>query len=126
MEVREAFFVGRLGVQRRAGLAVDDQRDFGRDALVTINGQQATANGTEARVVTGGFDVFVDIDGASAWTSPAGTALTARFLEPIPVTVLIVLGTPARRAAWPRYERSASWTPYNTRPLIPSGLKGSA
>ena len=43
--------------------AVDDQRDFGRDAIVTVNGQQATANGTEARVVTGGFDVFVSIDG---------------------------------------------------------------
>ena len=46
-----------------AASALDDHRDLGRDALVTINGQQATANGTEARVVTGGFDVFVSIDG---------------------------------------------------------------
>jgi flagellin len=43
--------------------AQDDYRDFGRDALVTINGQQATANGMEARVVSGGFDVAVTIDG---------------------------------------------------------------
>ncbi len=46
--------------------ALDDQRDFGRDALVTINGQQATANGLRARVATGGFDVQVLIDGASS------------------------------------------------------------
>jgi flagellin len=46
--------------------ALNDQRDFGRDAIVTINGQQATAAGTEARVVTGGFDVSVSIDGSSA------------------------------------------------------------
>ncbi len=49
-----------------AATALDDQRDFGRDALVTINGQQATANGLRARVATGGFDVQVLIDGASA------------------------------------------------------------
>jgi flagellin len=60
--------------------ALDDQRDFGRDALVTINGQQATANGTEARVVTGGFDVFVDIDGASALNTNSGSGTnTADF-----------------------------------------------
>jgi flagellin len=44
---------------------LDDHRDFGRDAVVTINGQQATANGLRARVATGGFDVQVLIDGAS-------------------------------------------------------------
>ena len=43
--------------------AVGDYKDLGRDAIVTINGQQATANGVEARVVTGGFDIFVAIDG---------------------------------------------------------------
>jgi flagellin len=46
-----------------AATASADLKDFGRDAIVTINGQEATANGVEARVVTGGFDVFVDIDG---------------------------------------------------------------
>ena len=53
--------------------ALDDQRDFGRDALVTINGQQATANGTEARVVTGGFDVYIDVDGSSVLNTNAGS-----------------------------------------------------
>jgi flagellin len=48
-----------------AATALDDQRDFGRDAIVTINGQQATANGLRARVATGGFDVQVLIDGES-------------------------------------------------------------
>jgi flagellin len=56
-----------------ATTALDDRRDFGRDAIVTINGQQATANGTEARVVTGGFDVFVDIDGTSALNTGSGS-----------------------------------------------------
>jgi flagellin len=60
--------------------ALDDHRDFGRDALVTINGQQATANGTEARVVTGGFDVFVDIDGLSVLnTNPGSGTNTTGF-----------------------------------------------
>jgi flagellin len=40
---------------------------------VTINGQQATANGLEARVVTGGFDVFVDIDGLSNLNTNTGS-----------------------------------------------------
>jgi flagellin len=56
-----------------ATTALDDQRDYGRDAIVTINGQQATANGTEARVATGGFDVSVDIDGTSALNTGSGS-----------------------------------------------------
>ena len=27
-----------------------------------------------------------DVDGAAEWTSPSGTTMTAKFLEPIPVT----------------------------------------
>ncbi|MHC4220508.1 MAG: flagellin N-terminal helical domain-containing protein, partial [Planctomycetota bacterium] len=53
--------------------ALDDLRDIGRDAIVTINGQQATANGTEARVVTGGFDVSIDFDGASVLNTDSGS-----------------------------------------------------
>jgi len=56
-----------------SGGALDNHKDAGRDAVVTINGQQATANGLEARVVTGGFDVFVDIDGASALNTNTGS-----------------------------------------------------
>jgi len=53
--------------------ALDTYKDTGRDAVVSINGQQATANGLEARVVTGGFDVFVDIDGASGLNTNTGS-----------------------------------------------------
>jgi len=53
--------------------AVNTFKDTGRDAVVSINGQQATANGLEARVVTGGFDVFVDIDGSSALNTNTGS-----------------------------------------------------
>ncbi len=53
--------------------ALDNHKDSGRDAVVTINGQQATANGLEARVVTGGFDVFVDIDGSSTLNTSSGS-----------------------------------------------------
>jgi flagellin len=53
--------------------ALDSHKDSGRDAIVTINGQQATANGLEARVVTGGFDVFVDIDGLSNLNTNTGS-----------------------------------------------------
>ena len=53
--------------------AQDNHKDSGRDAVVTINGQQATANGLEARVVTGGFDVFVQIDGTSVLNTNAGS-----------------------------------------------------
>ena len=53
--------------------ALDNHKDAGRDAVITINGQQATANGLEARVVTGGFDVFVDIDGTSNLNTNTGS-----------------------------------------------------
>ncbi len=56
-----------------AGGALDSHKDSGRDAVVIINGQQATANGLEARVVTGGFDVFVDIDGSSTLNTSSGS-----------------------------------------------------
>lgn len=43
--------------------SASDLKDFGVDAVVTINGQKATANGVEARVSTSSFDVTVAIDG---------------------------------------------------------------
>ena len=50
-----------------------DARDLGRAAgEIAV----AMANGT----------AMGDIEGAAAWTSPAGTEMTARFLEPVPVT----------------------------------------
>ncbi|MEM1267650.1 MAG: D-xylose ABC transporter substrate-binding protein [Pseudomonadota bacterium] len=50
-----------------------DARDLGRAA------------GEIAVAMAGGADMS-GIDGAIEWTSPGGTALTARFLEPVPVT----------------------------------------
>ncbi|CUH82280.1 D-xylose ABC transporter substrate-binding protein [Tropicibacter naphthalenivorans] len=44
-----------------------------------------TAAGEIAVALAGGADMSA-IAGAQEWTSPAGTTLTARFLEPIPVT----------------------------------------
>ena len=32
-------------------------------------------------------EAMADVDGAQEWTSPAGTALSAKFLAPVPVTI---------------------------------------
>lgn len=44
-----------------------------------------SAAGEIAVALAGGTDM-ADIEGAQEWTSPAGTTMTARFLEPVPVT----------------------------------------
>ncbi|MEJ8476750.1 D-xylose ABC transporter substrate-binding protein [Roseibium algae] len=43
------------------------------------------AAGTIAAALANGAEM-TDIEGAGAWTSPAGTELTARFLAPMPIT----------------------------------------
>ncbi|UCD75828.1 MAG: flagellin [Phycisphaerales bacterium] len=43
-----------------------DLKDLGVDAVVLINGNQATASGLKARIATSGFDVSVTLDGTSA------------------------------------------------------------
>jgi D-xylose transport system substrate-binding protein len=50
-----------------------DARDLGREAAEIA---VAMAEGT----------AMSDIEGADSWTSPSGTELTAKFLEPVPVT----------------------------------------
>ncbi|MEP2717079.1 D-xylose ABC transporter substrate-binding protein [Pseudophaeobacter sp.] len=40
----------------------------------------------EIAVALAGGSAMADVDGAASWTSPAGTAMTAKFLAPIPVT----------------------------------------
>jgi D-xylose transport system substrate-binding protein len=40
----------------------------------------------EIAVALAGGTAPADIEGAAEWTSPAGTTLIAKFLEPIPVT----------------------------------------
>lgn len=43
-----------------------DLKDLGRDAVVLINGNQATTDGLEARVATDGFDVTVTLEGSGS------------------------------------------------------------
>jgi flagellin len=50
-----------------------DLRDEGRDAVVLINGNQATADGLSARVATDGFDVSISLDGLGALNTTGGT-----------------------------------------------------
>ena len=47
------------------GAAVSDLKDEGRNAIVLINGIQATADGLEATVSSSGFDVAVTLNGTS-------------------------------------------------------------
>ena len=51
-----------------------DARDLGREAA-------------EIAVAMSGGTAMDAIEGAEAWTSPGGTELTAKFLEPVPVTI---------------------------------------
>ena len=55
------------------GTAVTDLKDKGRDATVLINGIQATTDGLEASVSSGGFDVAVSVVGTSALNKTNGT-----------------------------------------------------
>ncbi len=50
-----------------------DARDLGKAAA-------------EIAVAMAGGTAMGDVDGAAEWTSPSGTTMTAKFLEPIPVT----------------------------------------
>ncbi|KUP94920.1 D-xylose ABC transporter substrate-binding protein [Tritonibacter horizontis] len=50
-----------------------DARDLGAEA------------GSIAVALAGGT-AMADVDGATSWTSPAGTTMTAKFLAPVPVT----------------------------------------
>lgn len=49
-----------------AGTGTSDYKDEGRDAIVLINGNQATADGLTGRISTDGLDVSISIDGTSA------------------------------------------------------------
>lgn len=48
-------------------------KDDGRDAVVLINGNQATTNGLNARVSVDGFDVSIGLDGTSSINTTNGT-----------------------------------------------------
>ncbi|MCH8825001.1 MAG: flagellin [Planctomycetes bacterium] len=55
------------------GSAVTDLKDKGRDATVLINGIQATTDGLEAGVSSGGFDIEVTLVGTSNLNKTNGT-----------------------------------------------------
>jgi flagellin len=61
-------------IQDAAGTGFTDLKDLGRDAVVLINGNQATTDGLEARVATDGFDVTVSLDGSGAVNVNGGSA----------------------------------------------------
>lgn len=50
-----------------------DLKDWGRDATVLINGNQATSNGLTARVSYDGFDVTISMDGTGTLNTTNGT-----------------------------------------------------
>jgi flagellin len=52
----------------------DDHKDFGRDAVMVINGMEATATGLTARVAQDGLDVTISIGGTSALNTTNGTS----------------------------------------------------
>ena len=56
------------------GNSSTDITDEGRDAVVLINGNQATTNGLMARVSTDGFDVTIGIDGDGALNTTNGSS----------------------------------------------------
>lgn len=55
-----------LAATAAGATSTSDLKDSGRDAIVLINGNQATTDGLTARVSTDGFDVALSLDGASA------------------------------------------------------------
>jgi flagellin len=51
-----------------------DLKDYGQDATVLINGNQATTDGLTARVSYDGFDVSISLDGTGALNTTNGTS----------------------------------------------------
>lgn len=60
------------GVTGESGFT--DLKDTGRDAIVLINGNQATTDGLAARVATDGFDVTINLDGTGTVNTTNGNA----------------------------------------------------
>lgn len=62
-----------LAATEGGATSTTDLKDEGRDAVVLINGNQATTNGLTARVSTDGFDVTIGIGGTSTLNTSAGS-----------------------------------------------------
>ena len=89
--------VAALSAQGMAGIPVSGQ-DGDHAALNRVaQGTQTVSvwkdardlgkNAAEIAVALAGGTEMADVDGAQEWTSPAGTALSAKFLAPVPVTI---------------------------------------
>jgi len=63
-----------LAATEAGATSTTDLKDSGRDAVVLINGNQATTNGLAARVSTDGFDVGLSLDGASVLNKTNATS----------------------------------------------------
>lgn len=63
-----------LAATAAGATSTTDLKDVGRDAIVLINGNQATTNGLTARVSTDGFDVSISLDGTSALNKTNATS----------------------------------------------------
>ncbi len=62
-----------LAATNAGATTTQDLKDTGRDAVVLINGNQATTDGLKARVATDGFDVTVNLDGNNSLNTTDGT-----------------------------------------------------
>ncbi|UCD75827.1 MAG: flagellin, partial [Phycisphaerales bacterium] len=73
MKTLEGTSSNLLATNATAATSTTDLKDLGVDAVVLINGNQATATGLTARVATGAFDVSVTLDGTSALNKDAAS-----------------------------------------------------
>jgi flagellin len=62
-----------LAATAAGATSTTDLKATGRDAVVLINGNQATTDGLKARVSTDGFDVTINIDGTTALNTTNGS-----------------------------------------------------
>lgn len=64
-KILEGTAAGLVFADATLGTGSQNLKEIGQDAVVLINGNQATADGLTARIATDGFDVSVTIDGTS-------------------------------------------------------------
>lgn len=73
VKVLEGSTANLLAATADGATSSSDLKTEGRDAVVLINGNQATTNGLTARVSTDGFDVSITLDGTGGLNTTNGT-----------------------------------------------------
>ncbi len=73
VKVLEGSTANLLAATAAGATSSSDLKTEGRDAVVLINGNQATTNGLTARVSTDGFDVSITLDGTGGLNTTNGT-----------------------------------------------------